>query len=265
MSIYPLTDLGEIKKDIVSGKDQTIKNFVSEVVRAIDNHLWCYFPQAPDKEEAQAALVEYKGKIMIAAYSSAESEKIAPDMIITDINKVIDMMYSDKDIRGIVFDLNDFPIEVTRQDISVLSNRQDERLQHKDWGNGIPKYSSEDLLTKDELFDFGVAAAMHQMNEEGYSIVHAVYNYRSVLNIIAVKDYTSYFICVKTAIAPEIPRMTLKEINELKAVCKKEKTLPLFVPIIIGSTDSERFDASLALIGDDFDYGYMGVKTIEID
>ncbi len=264
MSIYPLTDLGEIKKDIISRKDKTVKRFTFEVIRAIDNHLWCYFPIAPYSKETQAALVEYNGKIMIAAYSSAESKKIAPDMICTDINKIIDLMYSDKNIRGIVFDLDDVPIEITRNDISLLSNRKDKRLQQRNWGKGIPKYSNEDIMTKDELFDFGMDAAIQRIKAEGYSNIHAIFNYRSIVNIVTEKNNETYFICVKTSIAPEIARLDTEESNELKEICKKAKALPLFVPIVIESVDDERFQAQLALIGDDFDYRYK-IETIAID
>lgn len=262
MNSSALTNLGKIKKDLISGKDRTLERFTLEVANAIDNHLWCYFPATTDSKGTQIKIVEYHGKTMIAAYSSEQSKKIAPDMICTDINKIVDVLYSNKDFCGIVFDLNDSPIEITRNDIDRFSNRKDKRLQKRDWGNGIPKYTNEDIMTKDELFDFGMQIVTQQINKEGYTIIHTENNYRSVVNIVAIKNKKKYYISVKTTIAPEIAKLNDKDLDRLKEICKNENALPLFVPIGFGSIDSERFTSSLALIGDGFNCRYTGIEEI---
>ncbi len=261
MNLLGLPNLGEIKKDIISGKDDALEEFVLEVANAIDNHLWCYFPTMPNSNNV--ALVRYLGKPMIAAYSSAESKKIAPDMICTDINKIIDILYSNKDLCGIVFDLDDNPIVIQRDWINEISNRKDPRLKKRDWGTGIPKYTSEDIITKDELFDFGMKVAEEEIEKEGYSIIQTVHNYRFIVSIVATKNEKKYYFYVKTTVLPEASQMDSDEEKHLKEVCKEEKALPLFIPVEFGSTDKERFDASLLLAGDEFYYRYTGIITLD--
>ena len=129
MKAEDLSDLEAIKRDLMLGKDRTVERFVMEVARAIDNNLWCYFPVIQDSRGTIVLSVQYQGKVMIAAYSSDKSRKVAPDMICTDINKMVDVLYSNKECSGFVFDLEDGPIVITRSDIDRFTKRKDKRLQ----------------------------------------------------------------------------------------------------------------------------------------
>lgn len=250
-------ELGILKKELINGKERTTEKFVRRVMRAIDNHEWVYMPIM---ENNRLFVCDDHGKLFVALYSGQDSKKIAPDMVCTDINKVIDAIYNDKNLSGIVFDLEDGPIFIPRGQISSLSSREDPRLQKRDWGSGIPDYTDEDLMTKDELFNFGLQTLLGILEKEGYEIVDYIDNYRAIPNIRVAKDNKLYVIYMNVGVALESEEIDPETIKNLKKIV--ENGTPMIANVFFGSTDPERFEAKLALVGDGFYCKYTGLENV---
>lgn len=138
----------------------------------------------------------------------------------------------------------------------------EDRLNPRDWGKGIPEYKESDLMTPEEIHDFGVEIVASSLDKDGYKIHN--YNPRlgSYPSIIAEKDNKVIAVVVMADVAPNIPQMRLTDKFGILGFCDGYDTIPCFAPVSIGSTDGERFDKSLALIGDGYYARYEGLQYI---
>lgn len=139
-----------------------------------------------------------------------------------------------------------------------MENRQIPR----EWGNGIPKYETKDLMTKEEIHDFGVEIVAGQLQQAGYKIL--LYNPKlgSFPSIVAENKDEVIAVIVLTDIAPNQPKMRMTERFGIIGYCNGYKTKPAFASVSIGSTDGERFNKSLALVGDGYYAKYTGLEYI---
>ena len=176
-------DLEKIKKDLVSGKKNDIDLFINRVMKAIDKHEWVYFPT----QRNNCIVCDEHGKRFLILYSGKDSKPVAPDITCSDINRVIDILYKDKGLSGIVFDSDDDPIFITKGQINAMSRRKDPRMVKKKYAPGVPKYTEDDLLTKDEIFDFGISVVIEELEKDGFRVEDVINNYRAYPNIFATK------------------------------------------------------------------------------
>ena len=250
-------DLERIKKELVSGKKKDINIFINRVMKAIDNKEWVYFPT----ERKSCIVYEDHGKKFLVLYSGKDSEKVATDVTCMDINRVIDILYKDKELNGIVFDSGDIPIFITRGQINGLSKRKDPRLIKKRYGAGIPEYLEDDLLTRDEIFDFGINVVIEELEKDGFVIEDVINNFRAYPNIFATKNKQTYFIYVISTIALEEVTIDKKVLDDIKNDAKD--AIPMIARVSFASVDEERFNNKLALIGDAYHCKYEGLTKIE--
>ena len=84
-------------------------------------------------------------------------------------------------------------------------------------------------------------------------------------NIILEKNGQKYAVWVKASIAPEMESLTEHEIIQMKDFSKRfHDIIPLFAAVGIGATDYERFDKSIALIGDEYYINFTGLENVNI-
>lgn len=134
----------------------------------------------------------------------------------------------------------------------------------KKWGPGIPEYSQSDLMTEEEKLDFAMQVVNeYEFKPNGYKIVAANNNPSVSPNFVVEKAGKLYFIKVGVAIAPDMPTLTDAQRVNLYAHAQSHKAECYFAPVGFGASDSERFDASLALRGDAFYANYVGLEKIE--
>ena len=138
-----------------------------------------------------------------------------------------------------------------------------ERLSPRDWGKGIPKYTDKDLMTKEEIHDFGCQIVADQLKKQGYRIHHYNPNYGVFPSIIAENDKEVVAVEVLTDVAPKQPKMPSSDKYGLLSFSLVFDTIPAFASVSIGAVDSERFDKSLALAGDAFYANYKGLEYID--
>lgn len=139
----------------------------------------------------------------------------------------------------------------------------DDRLKPREWGKGIPKYTDNELMTEEEIHHFSVQVVAGQLQEEGYTI-HA---FNPVLgsfpSVIAENDKEVVAVVVNGAVAPETPKLKLTDKFGIIGYSNGYPTKPCYASVSIGSADPERFEKSLALIGDGYLVRYTGIEYID--
>ena len=131
----------------------------------------------------------------------------------------------------------------------------------KDWGHGIPKCSKDDLMTGHELLNFAMKIVYdYELKPNGYEIVASSDDIKQIPNFVVKKCNQLFFIIVKAAIAPSMPKLSTDEINRIKIHSRKFNAKCFFAPVGFGSVDAERFAAGLALRGDGYYSNYRGLE-----
>ncbi|MCR5481314.1 MAG: hypothetical protein K6F52_00755 [Clostridia bacterium] len=179
--------------------------------------------------------------------------------------KLVDAMFANPHIYGIVFDPYTAPVFIDRKNLSLIIEKEDPRLERKDWGKGIPKYSDADLMVPEELLDFAIEVVLDTIEKKyGNYEVYEVYNsLHTVPNIVCKEGEQVYFIVVEPEILPNVPVLDDEKKKEALKHAKKFDAKLLFAPVSFGSEDEERMKEGLVLSGDDFNYKFDGFVEIE--
>lgn len=132
------------------------------------------------------------------------------------------------------------------------------------WGKGIPAYQEEDLMTKQDLFDFAQEVVWeNEVESKGYEVL-AANNYLDKLpHMVLKKDNQIYFILVEAAIAPDQPALDPRRKANLLNQARKFDAICYYASVGFGSLDEVRFKASLALKGDGYYANYIGLQLVE--
>lgn len=254
--------LAEEKKRLVDGNEKTPIKLIERFMKSIDNHEFIYVPGVFEQKKSVLKIDDLYGKKYIAIYSSEKSIKVAEDMIFIDINNIIDALFGDGNLSGVVIDMDDNPVYIERGQINSYSSRKDPRLVEKNWGKGIPKYSANDLKTNEELHDFAMYILDDVLEKQGY-VVYERNNFSSwFVNYIVGKESKLYFIAVESGIAPIIPKLSVGKQEKLIIAAKENKAIPLFASVSFGSIDDQRFNKGLALCGDGFYTRFTGLEEV---
>jgi len=207
-----------------------------------------------------------RGQVWAVLYTAPERIKTSPlpKVITADINKVIDIVYSNPHIAGFVMDPESEPVYVTRRDINANTDRKDPRMEPRDWGDGIPQYTRQDLMVIEELMDF----AMEEVEEQGllpagFEILDANASSLVFPNFVARKDEELYFVLVEVAIAPVMAELNPEKRKAFMHYADQCHAHALYASVGIGSRDMERFSKSLALCGDGFMVNFAGFIDLD--
>ncbi|MBR5662779.1 MAG: hypothetical protein IKX00_03915 [Bacilli bacterium] len=138
----------------------------------------------------------------------------------------------------------------------------DDRLKPRDWGKGIPKYKESEIMTKEEVHDFGCEIVARTLDKDGYKILEYNPRYGSYPSIVAKNDKEVVAVAVKTDIAPKMPEFDFSERSGIIGFCDGFETKPCIAAVGIGSTDGERFNKGLALIGDGYYANFKGLEYL---
>ena len=130
------------------------------------------------------------------------------------------------------------------------------------WGYGVPQFVPTDIMTKDEIREYGVGAAMTFCKQNGFEIINAQAAENVWPNIVAKKDNFLWFIAVATGIAPEFGKLEQDEKDNLVQHANKFGALAVVMNVSMGSSDAERCSESLALRDDDFRIGIAPMEFL---
>ena len=128
----------------------------------------------------------------------------------------------------------------------------------KDWGQGIPQYTKEDLLQGMELHSFCMEFVIPSLQQEGYTI-EGVNVQQNPAQVFARKEGKQYAIIVAGDVFPYKGRIPFAMKKGFSEFCKKQNQIPLLISVGIKSLDLERAAAERALKYD----GYNAFKEEE--
>lgn len=130
------------------------------------------------------------------------------------------------------------------------------------WGEGIPEYTSSDLMDKQEIFEFAAKVIWKEIIKNDFEIVSSTSKMNETPTFVVKVNDKLIFILVEADIAPNIPELS-KERRELYIRhAKKFNAKALYASVGIGSADPERFNAGLALKNDKYYVRFNGFENI---
>jgi hypothetical protein len=136
-------------------------------------------------------------------------------------------------------------------------------MEKKEWEKGIPLYHESDLMTELELLHFAMKIVMDfEIKPNSYEIISTNNKIGTYPNFVLKKDNLLYFIVVGVAIAPKMPILDKVIRSNLLKHAKSFNAISYYAPVSFGSSDAERFEASLALRGDGFYANYKGLELL---
>ena len=242
--------------------------FFKKFRESVDNKLIVFVPVIKVNGQIFLCIFEKRGQQHGIMFSDETriSHKFNEDRILKiDIPTFLNILYNDSHLQGMAID-PDSPdsICITRSILPEVSGIPDPRRMPKNWGKGIPKYEKNDLMTDTELFDFAMQIIRdYELHQNGYEIIDEYISQSLSPNFIAMKNGKKYYITVKADIAPNIPKLTLKEKMDVQAIARRADAIACFASVSIGSSDMDRFNASLALCGDGFYTRYTGLEYLD--
>lgn len=131
------------------------------------------------------------------------------------------------------------------------------------WKEGIPSYSEEDVLNKSDIYKMAVdyVASYEETNLKLFCFSKD-YDIRTGVSITGRAGYDVVYIMVRSALAPEVAKMTEFERHVLIAKSFIYGQSCYFATVAIGAKDDLRREKGLALKNDDYYYSYQGLEYV---
>ena len=200
----PLSDKGDpsmqrIKKAIQMmkqnrGGDKELRDAIYE---CFASGKWVHMITLGEKDGFHSLDVRpEKGGGAIAWYTGPEEIRQGKySLLITDINKLIEPIYSNRDIIGMVINPDTDGLVITKSYLLAILLHSQHRVPkpaqvaHRNWGPGIPKYSPSDLMTKAEFTNFAMETTLDPIQKE-FDIISGTDDTDAAVNIVAAKNNT---------------------------------------------------------------------------
>lgn len=261
MYLFSPKGFGEAKKRMYALRTvESERTFYKIFAELVESGAWVSAPV----NDKQLVISPFRGGHYIAIYSDMNARVAgdSKDVITTDINKFIDILYDNPHLLGIVVDPNKDPFLINRKTIHKLTVRKDPRLQIKDWGAGIPNYTEKDLMTEEELLDFGMdVVGEHYIAKNGFTILETHTGVNGFPNYALEKDGVVYLMKVAVGITDK-PILTQQDREFYLSACKRFNAKCLYAPLAIVSSDEERAAKGIALYGDGYYANFSDVEEL---
>ena len=256
-------------------KEQSPENRIefSKVLRSyVDRNVWVYMPGRSSGEGFTIKVLEARGKRFAAMFSD-QSEAAGMDMndvCLTDINRLLDQVFTDPGLSGIVID--PFTAKLCMEKHFLLRcilhgtypACNSAGTEPKNWGDGIHEYAQNDVMTLDEILNFAIHSVIEHDDslKKGYTFVSACDYPGAMPTLILEKDGAFSFIYIKGYVASEEPELADDERDALVRLGEKYNAACYWAPVGFFSVEPDRFAAGLALRGDGFFCHYEGLRKI---
>lgn len=139
---------------------------------------------------------------------------------------------------------------------------ENQNTEMKDWGEGIPDYTEDDLMEGLELNAFCTESIARYLQDHGYYIDGMITD-REPTQIMARQGGERFFIVVAGAVSPKVGRLSCKTKTAFSAYCNEQKIVPMFASVGIKSVDEKRAEAGLALRYDRFYFDFNGLRPLD--
>ena len=135
------------------------------------------------------------------------------------------------------------------------------KCEKRDWGKGIPNYKQEDLMSKEEIYDFALEAVCNYESKQ-HKIISVSPNLNSIPSIVMEIEGKLSFVLVEADIVPNIPTLDSRKKMLFINHSKNFDANIYYASVSFGSKDAERFEKSIALKGDGYYCRYLGLEKI---
>ena len=235
----------------------------------LDNKTWLPFPTQKDAKGYQITVVEERNKAYAVMYTAKAEARPGESIATTDIRKLIEPVYQNDDIDGIVINPHSVGLYLEKHALlrmflhSYLPAQNNGGTPQRDWGKGIPAYRSEDIMTQGERLNF----AMHTVLDydemlHAMTPISACDHVDAIPNVILRDGQQFVFICVRGTFGDAVPGLSQQEKETLLDMGQLFNASCYLAPVEFMSIDDERFGAGLALRGDGFYANYQGIKPV---
>ena len=249
------------------------ENFAKILNHYVESSTWIYMPIHQDTNGVGLKIVESRGNHYAAICSDFDKIKkdIGFDSLQTDINKVIEAVFGNENIDGIVINPYTRPLFLDKGFLlkclihAKYPTQKKSGSPPRNWGAGIPKYTEKDLMSKGELQNFSLNTVLD--NDENiknsFDFVSANDNPDVIPNLILSSNNRFTFVFVKGYTTITEPTLSEYEKQTLLDLSKKYHADCFYALVGFLSTDPARFAAELALKGDAFYCKYLGLQKVE--
>ncbi len=257
-------------------KDQNHKNQdkLGRVLRSyVTEGKWVHISGEQDDKGFAITVIKCQGKQFGAMYSDeSEIRSRNSSIVITDINKVLDAVFSNPNLEGIVIDPDTSSLCLVKPFLLMCllhwgyPKTNNGGSPQKDWGVGIPEYSQDDLMTQGEIQNFAMHTVIdfeQKLKQDCFLISGCDYPGAMPSLIFGKRDGSFLFLYIKGDVAEEEPVLSFDEKRELLVIGEKYNAKCYWAPVgFRSSSDLMRFNACLALRGDGFYCKYEGLRPV---
>jgi hypothetical protein len=248
------------RKACATRTNESLDEFYKAFAALVEHDTWVNAPTNGN----QLVIVPFRGGHYIAIYSdmNGRAPGDSKDVISTDINKFIDVLYDNPNLLGIVIDPNKEPLLINRKSIHFHTKRKDPRLQAKDWGPGIPKFNPKDLMTAEELLDFGMDVVIERyISKNGFNVIETHKGTQGFPNFALKKEGVVYLMKVAVGVNNK-PVLAEQDKEFYLSSCKRFNAKCLYAPLALISCDDERAANGIALYGDRYYVDFSDVEEL---
>ena len=245
-------NLAEAKKRMqILHTDESIDTLYDFLEEIIENDTWISAPM----NDHHFISVPFRGGQYLPMYSgmAGRDPSDSKEIINLSISKLIDILYDNPHLLGIIIDPQKDPFPVDRKIINKISKKKDPRQHRRYWGCGIPDYTPKDLMTGEELLRFGMDIIVERyLTKQGYIISETNYGTQGFPNFVLNKDGELFLLKVSVSISQHIG-LSKEEEEFCLSTCEEFKAKCLFASIVLIPMDEERDAKRIALYGDEYD------------
>ena len=239
----------------------------------VEDGTWVFMPTRQDKNGFKIHIVESRGKHYATMYSDFDNVKKETgfDTLQADINKIIEPVFENIDLDGIA--INPYTNGLFLDKAFLLKclihakypTQKNAGSPPRNWGEGIPRYTEQDLMCKGELQNFSLHTVLDNDKDiqSSFDFVSANDNPDVIPNLILSYNDKFAFVFVKGYTTITEPILSEYEKQTLLDLSKKYHADCFYAPVGFLSTDPARFEAELALKGDAFYCKYLGLQKVE--
>ncbi|MBQ9845432.1 MAG: SseB family protein [Oscillospiraceae bacterium] len=263
-----------LKKFAENQDNASLQQFKTELKNLADESAWVpMLVKAEDKNNIRLLTFNSRGNTYVGFLSdnSEFKKESRADITVTDINKLLDVVFENSVLDGIVIDpyTTQFYMDKSFLLETLLHTDFDGIKTYtkspRNWGNGIPSYSDFDIMTDEEIQNFALQIVYeYDLIQNGYQIVSITDDINAFPNIIAKKDDELVFILVRGYCINNTCGLADEIFDKMMLLSEKYRIKSFFADVGFRSSDDERFEEGLLLCGDGFYADYKGLREISL-
>ena len=267
-----VSELNSAVQDLAKNQGPESLASFSKVLRSYtDKGTWVYMPGRNDGDGFRFKVLEARGKRFAALYSDAsEAPAGQAEVCLAELNRLLDAVFHESQLAGIVID--PFTTKLCMEKHFLLKcllhgaypPQNNGGGEPKNWGDGIPSYTPEDLMTPGEIQNFAIHSVLENDTQlkQGYTFVSACDFPGAMPSLILERHGSFVFVLIKGYTGETEPVLSEAERSELLRLSERYGARCCWAAVGFVSAEPERFAAGLALRGDAYFCRYEGLRQV---